>query len=62
MLIEWIGLIIYSLLSLLYLSTDRSLVRAQDEVTVISDVASNVLGRSLAFDFIDENWDGFLAK
>ena len=48
--------------SLLYLSTDRSLIRAQDEVSVISDVASNVAGRNIAFDFINENWDELLEK
>ncbi len=52
--------LIFFFQSLLYTSTDRTVVRVQDEVSVISDVASNVEGRRLAFDFIDQNWDYFL--
>ena len=37
--------------------TPSSGVRKQDGYKIIGDVASNTVGRSLAFDFINEEWD-----
>jgi hypothetical protein len=37
--------------------TPSSGVRKQDGFKVIGDIAANTVGRSLAFDFINEEWD-----
>ena len=40
-------------------SSDSSIVSKQDEITIIRDVARNQNGRTLAFDYLDQNWDRF---
>ncbi|CAF0815629.1 unnamed protein product [Brachionus calyciflorus] len=53
----------YNLLKyILSLSYDESVVRRQDMTALIADVASNFIGRRLAFDFIDQKWDDLLMK
>eukprot|EP00095_Tigriopus_kingsejongensis_P003865 maker-scaffold1168_size57759-snap-gene-0.7 protein:Tk03865 transcript:maker-scaffold1168_size57759-snap-gene-0.7-mRNA-1 annotation:"aminopeptidase n" len=40
--------------------TPGSGIRAQDGESVVSNVASNILGRDISFDFIRKNWDKIL--
>ena len=37
--------------------TPKSGIRKQDATRVISNVAYNIHGRDLAFDFVKQNWD-----
>lgn len=36
---------------------DEDIVKKQDQIYIIGDIASNAYGRRLAFDFMDEKWD-----
>lgn len=49
--------------SLLSKSSDETVVKKQDETTkYVADIASNPVGRRLAFDYLDSQWDYFLAR
>ena len=47
---------------MLPLSFDNTVVHRQDITTIIIVVANNVLGRQMAFNFMDEKWDDLLDK
>ncbi len=48
--------------SLLKQSSNESIVKRQDELTVVSDIAANYIGQRLVFDYLDKNWDTLLSK
>lgn len=49
--------------SLLIKTLDTSFVRAQDMSYVVSLIAaSNSLGRQMAYNFMEENWDEFVSR
>eukprot|EP01095_Lingulamoeba_sp_RSL-Kostka_P009486 TRINITY_DN3297_c2_g1_i1.p1 TRINITY_DN3297_c2_g1~~TRINITY_DN3297_c2_g1_i1.p1 ORF type:complete len:347 (-),score=115.40 TRINITY_DN3297_c2_g1_i1:42-1082(-) len=50
---------LYLLEFILKNSLNTDAVRPQDRVTLINSVASNPLGRELAFNFVADNWDEF---
>lgn len=52
----------FNILSLLSKSADQNVVRNEDETTIIADVADNIYGRRLAFDYVDNNWDQLFKK
>ena len=41
---------------------DENIVRKQDETTIVGDVATNPVGRKLAFDHLDQNWDYYFDR
>lgn len=43
-------------------SSDSLSVRTQDELTVISSVASNPIGRRLVYDYLEEKWKSLLDR
>lgn len=47
---------------MLYKTQDETIVRKQDETTIVSDIGNNLVGRKLVFDYIDSEWDYFLNK
>jgi hypothetical protein len=50
----------YNLLKYLIVkSADDSIIKSQDETTIVSLIAANSVGRKLAFDYFLENWDRF---
>ncbi len=42
--------------SLLLQTSDTTLIRSQDEAAIITAVAYNPIGKTLAWDFIADNW------
>ena len=48
--------------SILEKSSDPTVIRSQDEATIINDVAFNANGRKLAFDYLENNWDTLFKK
>ena len=47
---------------LLYKTADTTIVRSQDEISLIQTIASNPVGTRLAFDYLEENWDTFVKR
>jgi len=54
---------------LLYKTADTTIVRSQDEISLIQSAmriirmrASNPVGTRLAFDYLEENWDTFVKR
>jgi len=43
-------------------STNETVVRKQDETTIVTDIGNNLVGRRLVFDYLDQKWDYFLEK
>ena len=43
-------------------SMDENIIRKQDETTIVADVASNPIGRTLAYDYLDQYWDYYLDR
>jgi hypothetical protein len=37
-------------------------VKKQDETTIVTDIATNPIGRRLAIDYLDYQWDYFLER
>ncbi len=53
---------IFSLKSLLAKSSDEQIIKKQDELAIVGDIANNQIGRRLVFDYLDENWNKLIAK
>jgi aminopeptidase N len=53
----------YNLLKFLLSKTsDATVVRTQDETSLIASIASNSVGTKLAYDYLEENWDMLIEK
>lgn len=48
--------------SLLYKTGDSNVVRPQDQVSLIGNIAANSVSRRLAYDYMEENWDDFYER
>jgi hypothetical protein len=46
----------------LYKTSDTSVVRNQDETSLIASIAGNSIGSRLAYDYVEENWDSLYEK
>jgi len=46
----------------LYKTSDTSVVRNQDETSLIRTIAGNSIGSKLAYDYLEENWDSLYDK
>ena len=54
--------IIQYVFSYLELSLKDTVIRSQDTIRVIRNVASNPVGRLMAWEFVQNNWDYLRAK
>jgi len=52
----------YLLTRLLSYSLDPTLIRAQDTITVVTWVSNNIIGESMAWEFVQDKWDTFYAR
>lgn len=43
-------------------TSDPTVVKKQDEASIVTSIASNVYGQQMVFDYMDEKWDSLLEQ
>lgn len=47
---------------MLKLSQDEEMVKKQDEIVILINVATNPAGTRLVYDYLEENWDAIFNR